>query len=235
MDYVDFLRKHGYSKEIVRLAEGGIDVPKYTFKAPADPVFGFPPVLIPLWSNSAWPGYIGISKHWFGPAHESFVQFFVEDLSFVEIARSFQQLKAWMVYDFLCNVPDFDEVGKFANSIGFCAPEEVAAIFEGVSDVQDLTKLSVFGLDMPAILKHPDRHGTPEWVVEAPRLNDTQVLIDKGFYEEAWYQLNSALVERSEILKLLDVLRPRAKEECAFRDLIICWTESNAGAGSGHQ
>jgi hypothetical protein len=63
MDYVDFLRKHGYSKEIVRLAEGGIDIPKYTFKAPADPVFGFPPVLIPLWSNSAWPGYIGISKH----------------------------------------------------------------------------------------------------------------------------------------------------------------------------
>lgn len=234
MNYVDFLRKHGYSKEVVRLAEGEIDVPEYTFEAPADPIFGFPPVLIPLWSSSSWPGYIGIARHWFGPAKESFVQFFVEDFSFVEIARNFQQFKAWMVYDFLCNIPDFDEVGKFASSIGFCAPEEVVAIFEEVSDVQDLTKLNVFASDLPAILKHPDRHGKPEWVVEMSLQNDNQVLIDKGFYEEAWYQLNSSLLERSYVLKLLSALRPRAKEECAFRDLISCWAESNAGVGLGH-
>lgn len=227
MDYVGFLRKHGYSKEILQFAEGGVEFPKYTFEAPADTVFGFPPVLIPLWSNSAWPGYIGIAKHWFGPIKESFVQFYVEDFSFVEIAKNVQQLKAWMVYDFLCNIPDKNEVGDFARSIDFCAPEELESVFEGVSDILDLTKLSAFSSDLPAILKDPGQGGKPEWTVGASRFDETQSLIDRGFYEDAWYHINSAFTGRAETIKFLSALCPHAKQGNAFRDLISCWTESS--------
>jgi hypothetical protein len=153
MGYIEFLSKNGFPQNVVDIAKGLVKVPDYTVQASADLSFGFPPVLILLWSNPGWPGYIGIAKHWFGNRPDTFVQFYTAEYSFVEVARNFDQLKAWMVFDFLCNVPAPEEVSEFAESIGFCAANDVDDIFSDCEDISDLAKLSVFKDDLPAVIK----------------------------------------------------------------------------------
>lgn len=227
MGYIEFLSKYGYSQELVNIAKGLVEVPDYTVQAPSDPSFGFPPVLIPLWSNASWPGYIGIAKHWFGDRQDTFVQFYADEFSFVEIARNFEQLKAWMVFDFLCNVPAPDEVGRFAESIGFCAATDVEAVFSDCEDISDLVKLSVFKNDVPAVIARSEESDSPGWLVEASGVANIKSSIASGDYEKAWYQLNSSVISKGDILSLLNELPPYADDSEAFKSLVTSWSEAN--------
>lgn len=227
MGYIDFLEKNHYPIELVRIAKGLVDVPLFTVQAPADMSFGFPPVLIPLWSNASWPGYIGIEKHWFGDRPGSFVQFYAEDYSFVEIARSVDQLKAWMVFDFLCNVPASDEVGNFAESIGFCAADSVDEIFAGCESVSDLAMLEIFKNNLPSAVSGSDQFCGPNWVVEKSDSAEISHLISSGLYEDAWYRLNSVAVDREEILNVLNMLSAHVPDKHGFMQMMDCWVASN--------
>ncbi|UTV26468.1 hypothetical protein [Photobacterium atrarenae] len=227
MDYIQFLSKYGYSQELVNIAKGLVDVPSYTVQAPSDLSFGFPPVLIPLWSNASWPGYIGITKNWFGNRQDTFVQFYADEFSFVEIARNFDQLKAWMVFDFLCNVPNPDEVGRFAESIGFCDADEVESIFADCEDVSDLAALNVFEDDLPPIIEKGDEFGVPEWLMKTSGVNEIKRLISTEQYEDAWCQLNSAVISKPDVVDILELLSHHVPEKDAFKDLITCWLASN--------
>ncbi len=227
MGYIEFLSKYGYSQELVNIAKGLVEVPDYTVQAPSDPSFGFPPVLIPLWSNASWPGYIGIAKHWFGSRQDTFVQFYADEFSFVEIARNIEQLKAWMVFDFLCNVPAPDEVGRFAESIGFCAADEVENIFADCEDVSDLTKLNIFKNDLPLVIEKGNEFGDPEWLMKTSGVNEIKGLISAGQYEDAWSQLNSVVISKPEIVDILNTLSLHVTDKDAFKDLIACWSASN--------
>jgi hypothetical protein len=227
MGYIEFLSKYGYSQELVNVAKGLIDVPDYTVQAPSDPSFGFPPVLIPLWSNSGWPGYIGIAKHWFGNRQDAFVQFYAEDFSFVEIARDFEQLKAWMVFDFLCNVPAPDEVGRFAESVGFCTADEVENIFADCEGVSDLAKLNIFKNDLPPVIEKGEAFGDPAWLVKTSGVDEIKGSIFSGRYEDAWYQLNSTVISKPDVVDVLNTLSVHVADKDAFKDLIGCWSASN--------
>ncbi|MDP1979214.1 hypothetical protein [Undibacterium sp.] len=227
MNYLDFLSKHGFSKEIQNIAKGGVAVAEFTFKAPADLSFGFPPVLIPLWSEGSWPGYIGIARHWFGDQPDTFIEYFSGETSAIEIAKNLSQLKAWLVFDSLCNVPDLDEVGQFAESIGFCGSNEVEAIFEECEDVSGLANLDIFKENLPSVLKNGEKLGKPEWWLPPSGLNEIRNHINCGRFDLAWCQLNSGGFEASEIADILNLLSNHVERKAEFRDLIICWGNAN--------
>jgi hypothetical protein len=227
MDYIEFLSKYGYSQELVNIAKGLVEVPDYTVQAPSDPSFGFPPVLIPLWSNSSWPGYIGIAKHWFSNRPDAYVQFYAGEFYFVEIARNLEQLKAWMVFDFLCNVPAPDEVGRFSESIGFCAAEDVESVFSGCENVSDLAKLSIFKHDLPPAIRGGGEFGDPDWLLKTSGVDEIKGLISSGHYENAWYQLNGTVINKPEVVNILNALSIHVADKEAFQDLIACWSGSN--------
>ena len=180
-----------------------------------------------LWSDPDWPGYIGIAKDWFGGRRDTFVQFFVEDFFFVEIARSLEQLKAWMVFDFLCNVPAPDEVGRFSESIGFCAADDVENIFSDCEVVSDLAKLNIFKKDLPPVIGKGEEFGAPEWLMETSGVAEIRGLISASQYERAWNQLNSTVISKPEVADILDTLSLHVTEKDAFKDLIACWSASN--------
>ena len=86
-----------FPPSIKRCAEGKIAPPLATFKAPAD-WYGFPPALIPIWSEGSRPTYIGIWKHWFIEREPSFVKMYVgAERATIEIARTAEQLFSFVV------------------------------------------------------------------------------------------------------------------------------------------
>ncbi|PXX44837.1 hypothetical protein [Undibacterium pigrum] len=228
LNYLELLLNCGYSTEIINIAKGDIKVPEYTFKALADLSFAFPPALIPLWSNASWPGYIGIVKHWFGNQPDTFVEYFSGETSIIEIAKNLQQLKAWMVFDFLSNVPDADEVGRFAESIGFCRADEVETIFAECEDVSDLAFLDIFKSDLPSILKRDERLGKPEWWSSSSGVDEIRNQINHGQFEQAWLQLNSGVSNKSEIASILSLLSGHVERKTEFQILISCWSTANS-------
>lgn len=227
MSYKKILEKSGYQKEIFRIIDGEIAVPDFTVDASINFAFGFPPVLIPLWSYGSWPGYIGIAKQWFGDKPDSFVQYFSESNTFVEIAKDFEQFKAWMVFDFLCNVPEPDEVGRFAESIGFCAAGDVDKIFADCDDVSELGSLDIFSGNLPSVIANGEDHGEPEWVVDDASIDSIQKLIATGDFENAWYQVNSGVFSKVEVLGVLNSLSNSLRDvDNLFDDLISSWSNS---------
>ena len=230
MNYKKLLKSEKYPKEILDIFDGTVEVPDFTIEAPINPDFGFPPALIPLWSNGSWPGYVGLVKHWFGDKPDIYVQYYSELNSYVEIARDFEQLKAWLVFDFLCNVPAPDEVGRFAESIGFCSAEKVENIFSDCDDISELRRLQIFNRDLPAVIEKGEEYGEPEWVMETISSDEIHNLILSGKLENAWYQLNSSILDNDKTLNLLKEMSScieDADKRSSFDGLINCWSEQN--------
>lgn len=228
MNYQELINKIGYSNEVVKIARGDVIVPKFTYEAPFDPAFGFPPALIPLWSCSSWPGYVGIVRDWFGDNADSFVQFFIEEHEFVEVAKNLEQLKAWLVFDFLCNVPAPDEVERFAHSIAFNGKDDVEGYFAGIDDTSDLAKLDVFKSDPPAIFAVSEEKAMPLWLEKSEQTCNLIELLDKGEMAQVWKVLNSNMRDRGEIKNILVKMSEKNSEDSSlFSDLTKCWLDSN--------
>jgi hypothetical protein len=228
VDYKELLDKCGYSKEIIDIASGKIKVPDFTIQAPFDPSFGFPPALIPLWSNGSWPGYIGLIKHWFGDRPDTYVQFYSDSYSFIEVAKNLDQLKAWLVFDFLCNVPEPDEVGRFAESIGFCKAGDVDNIFAKCEDISGLRNLDVFNANLPAVIEKGEELGEPDWILKPATIEEIRKLIVADQFESAWYKLNSNALDKLEVRDILKSMSAATGDkEQLFKDLIVCWESVN--------
>lgn len=235
MDYLTLLKELGYSSTVIGLAEGRFEIAEFTFDVPFVAGYGFPPALLPLWSNAEWPGYVGAIKHWFGHQVESYVFYFVETGSYVEVAKNVEQLKAWLTYHFFCIDPDFiHEAGRFAESIDFCDAGDVEAIFAPIANVSDLATLPLFSADVPAVLLNPLNEAAPAWVRSPVSVTEIIGKIEAGFLEEAWLLLNSSSLGATEMLDLLSrlaVASDGGPEK--FRDLIDCWKEANLLYGDG--
>lgn len=132
---------------IEELASGRVKMPLFTYEAPFDRNYGFPPALIPVLSTPSWPGYIGLVHHWFGNAADTFVKYYAEQSLMVEIANDINQLRVWLVFEFLSNVPEVDEVAQFATAVGFTSMSEVEGYFSRCERVGDLANLGVFSGD----------------------------------------------------------------------------------------
>ncbi|NHZ97649.1 hypothetical protein [Massilia sp. CCM 8734] len=226
MNYVTLLASLGFAQEVCDAHLGKIQVPQFTLTAPYKPQFGFPPMMIPLWSDGAWPGYIGVITRWFGGDEAGFVKYYAEEQALSEIALTFDQLKAWLAFDFLCNVPDPDEVGNFAASIGLCAKERVEDYFAHCQEHSDLSALPAFAIGLPKFLLNGEEDSQPGWVRDSVRKPDIETMIAHGQYQQAWHGINSPGLERDEIAALLRLIAPFAND-ARFDDLATCWTQSN--------
>ncbi|QXI54286.1 hypothetical protein [Pseudomonas alvandae] len=92
MNFENALKALSLSDAVVACAAGRIKSPICTLEAPAQ-WFGFPPALVPIWSDGSRPTYIGYWKHWFVEREPCFVKMFVSsDRMTTEIARTPSQL-----------------------------------------------------------------------------------------------------------------------------------------------
>src|SRR4051794_2545699 len=93
--YLEFLEKLGSSRlRVCASGEAGVPLPNYN--APAE-WHGFPPALVPIWSDGSGPSYLGLWKHWFSARPISCVRQYVGlgHLT-VEIARTEEQFFAYV-------------------------------------------------------------------------------------------------------------------------------------------
>ena len=220
MGFGQLIKDLNIPSEILDCATGTVRVPEFTINAPFDPSFGFPPAIIPIWSNSSWPGYIGVLKHWFGQDNSyCYCQYYAETNQFFEIARNFEQFRAFMVYDFLRNVPDFDEVGEFAEDIGLCKSFQVEKYFTGCRVLEDLLSLDVFHHDPPSLLV--DGEKPQEWAVSYS-IEKFEAAIVEGRWDDLWFLTNSPGWTVAGTKRALGVLRGHARD-ALFNELVECW------------
>ncbi len=133
---------------LIRCAKGDIVPPEFTYDIPCNLGYGFPPAVLPIWSNSAGPYYIGVLYHLFGNRKTTFIEYHTDTKQCIEVARTPDQLRIWMVFGLLCNVPDFEEVTAFANATGLCLPSELNAFFAEYDDEEDLAQHPLFRNDL---------------------------------------------------------------------------------------
>lgn len=140
----DVLRLLNMPEWLNRCASGDVIPPEFTYDVPCDLGYGFPPAIIPIWSSQDGPDYLGVLKHWFSNRQTTFVRYNKECESFIEIARTPDQLRIWLAFRFFCNVPDEDEVAAFMKAVYLCDDETFADYFRGYEDASDLMRNPTF-------------------------------------------------------------------------------------------
>lgn len=143
------LHSLGMPDWLVRCASGDITPPEFTFDFPCRLDYGFPPAVLPIWSESAGPSYIGVLHHWFGDRKTTFVEYHLETKRFTEFARTPDQLRFRIVFDLLCNVPDSEEVAEFADALGLCPLDEFEDFFAEFEDEEEIVHHPVFQDSLP--------------------------------------------------------------------------------------
>jgi hypothetical protein len=224
-DYKTLLSDLGFSQEIIAALEGKYAVPSYILRAPFDGSYGYPPILIPLWSNDDWPGYVGVVTSWFGGDEHGFIKYYSEDRYASEIALTFEQLKLWLVFECLCDVPNVKKVGGFAESIGLCLADKVEDYFINCITYRDLANFHAFKAELPKVLSAGKENSHPDWMLRKVSKADVLSAIEAKDYHQAWLGINSPGLERGEILELLEKIAPFAGYR-RFDDLVECWARS---------
>ncbi len=136
--FKDVLAEVGLPISIQECALGKIRNPVEGLHAPFY-WYGFPPALIPIWSEASGPNYYGYWKHWFVDREPSFVKMYLgAGREVVEIARSADQLFCYMVVRSIC-IDDGVEpaVEVFASSVGI---NNLSEIDEATLDTGDNPK-----------------------------------------------------------------------------------------------
>lgn len=101
MDYQSLYEKLGLPSAAVRIGRGVVPHPSPAVRAPFE-CYGFPPALIPLWSDGSGPTYCGYWRHWFADRRRTIVYHYVEEGRAYEVARDIEQLvwyEALKLYD----------------------------------------------------------------------------------------------------------------------------------------
>jgi hypothetical protein len=149
--YADVYKRLGLEDRLVRLAGGEIAPPLDSMSAPFY-CYGFPPALVPLWSDNTGPRYAGLWKHWFVPRQPTFVECYVdESYRAVEVARTPEQLLNWL----LCYSLYVDEEGEpefraFAATAAVTDYPAIRSIMEAEGyDLANLRPLPAFRHDPP--------------------------------------------------------------------------------------
>lgn len=120
-----------------KCSSGMIESPLATFSASAC-WYGFPPALIPIWSDGSGPNYIGMWKHWFVEREPTFVKMYVGSGRLtIEIARTPEQLCSLII---MMSISEQDKVSQKA--IEFSKQT-------GIVDLQEINQVSMDSGDDP--------------------------------------------------------------------------------------
>lgn len=118
MNYDQTLRDLGYAAAS-QLSDETVAELFVTYTNPVE-WYGFPPALVPIFSDGTWPLYVGLWKHWFVPREPDFVELNVNlNHQVEEIARSDIQLAAYLLLKLIVLRDGIDEdVRWLANRLG---------------------------------------------------------------------------------------------------------------------
>ena len=132
-------------------ADASIAPPICTLDAPAQ-WYGFPPALVPLWSDGSRPTYIGYWKHWFVDREPCFVKMYVaSEHMTVEIARTPAQLMGVLAMMSI-GVEDgvTPELEQFAQAVGLdCLAALEAQSLKTGDDPQGFANVALFSQKTP--------------------------------------------------------------------------------------
>jgi hypothetical protein len=96
-NYRKLLARLGASTALCNCQDGVIKAPMATLDAPFG-WYGYPPALIPIWSDGSSPSYLGIWKHWFIEREMTYVETYLESgCRSTEIARTEDQLFSYVI------------------------------------------------------------------------------------------------------------------------------------------
>lgn len=131
-------------------ATGAIALPSAFAEAPAC-WYGFPPALIPLWSESSGPCYFGYWKHWFIEREPTFVQMYVESSLTLEVARNPGQLFALAAIRAIVECDQVSpRVAAFAAAVGIDNLCQIDTVSLDTGDgMPGLLRLDQFAADLP--------------------------------------------------------------------------------------
>lgn len=251
---LELLRSLGMPDWLLCCASGEINPPEFTFDVPCNLSYGFPPAVLPVWSNSAGPDYIGVLHHWFGDRETTFVRYHTETKRFTEIARTSDQLRIWIVFDFLCNVPDAEEVAEFASATGLCPEDAVEDFFSEYQEDDDIAQHPAFRTSLPlrfvsvggeytgdfplgavALRRYCEFEVTdemaaqssdlPPWFDSVSKPELFTQLLKSNDLEGAWFCLNSSGWKSSEMKPAIQQLASQAN--IAELELLSNWLYEN--------
>lgn len=148
--YRDVLAEIDDSGLLAQLFDGSVRIPDDCDQPPGS--YGFPPALVPLWSEGSGPSYWGVWRHWFGCRPPSFVRMSLEDGHRVrEVARTVAQLVRVVVLELVVTADELTEpIRAFATACGVDDLEEIDAIsLESGDDPRGLARLPAFASRTP--------------------------------------------------------------------------------------
>lgn len=130
------------SERLHRLRSGRFVLPRFTFDAPPDPIYGFPCAFLPVLSVSGWPGYIGIVHHWFGTTATTFAKYYVETSELVQISPSEDGFFDWLMDELRCLGVDKEELERLTGSLGIDSMKVQMVIASGNQSLPELSTAS---------------------------------------------------------------------------------------------
>jgi hypothetical protein len=131
----------------IEIAVGKIKMPLRVVRTPFE-FYGFPPALVPIWTDSSGPSYVGYWKHWFIPRKPTIVESSVEDgFRVSEYARSIKQAAYIVAAQYIViNGSVDDELLQFAYAVGLDHIRQLAKIVEvHGEELSALQQLPEFG------------------------------------------------------------------------------------------
>lgn len=126
----------GLTSEIIGLATGTIEIPNCSTEQPAR-CYGYPPALIPFWSDPDGMIYTGLWKHWFGDRTPCFVKNFVNVFyRSKEISRSPEQLLRHLINKEISLAEEISpEILSFSQRLGVTDIAPIEEIYQTHGDV----------------------------------------------------------------------------------------------------
>lgn len=149
--YASVYESLGLPSELIDCAMGRIPSPVVGLESPAQ-WYGYPPALIPIWSDGSRPTYIGCWKHWFVERPSTFVKMYVASGRLtVEIARDADQLLC-IVAMMAISVADGvePELEGFARRVGIANLQEIDEVsLQSGDDPKGFVNLEQFKASVP--------------------------------------------------------------------------------------
>ncbi len=152
-EYVEYAQSLGVPQCYLEIMSGNARLPLSSWVAPAK-LYGFPPAMIPFFSDHSGPSYYGLWKHWCCSRTPSFVTMFIEPRhQVVEIARTPDQFACHLILQSLVDVGrSTNRIRNFASDLGVLNYQELLDYFDNYGDDPEyLHKLPQFNQNRPLV------------------------------------------------------------------------------------
>lgn len=155
-NYTVLFKSLNLSDAAISCLTGNLILPRENVLAAPFKIYGFPPALLPVWSNGDFYDYEGFWLHWFLNREITFVTYYSEITKVTETARDFGQICriqlaniiGAMSDDEVLNMPD--DITNFAKDVGIHDLDELILLARNVAESPDnLVKSEYFSNRAP--------------------------------------------------------------------------------------